>query len=431
MLLLVNKNLPIFGFSQSSLKNYTTTEKDVALGISRMPMRSLRLKEERIIPDTESSDEDEDIKEWIDEFDIVEADEGDKINNYLKKFNRPEDIEEEQKLKDDEKSELLFSKDPEESPDFEPKSLEDFDILQVIDKGSFGKVFLVINKLNGKYYAMKRIRKDILVKKKQVENNKNEKEILLNVKHPFLLGMDYVFQNEERIYFFLDYIPGGNLFENLYSVKRFSEDVVKFIAAQLVIAFKCLHSKKIVHRDLKPENVLFQADGYIKLADFGLAKFLNSESQATYSFCGTAEYLAPEVLDQTGHSYTVDWWTLGILIYELKTGRPPFLDKNNHKLGLLIRKGKIVFPDPIKHKIEMSEEMKDLISKLLDRDPTNRLGINGHQEVMDHPWFSDIDFEAIENMEVKAPFKPIIKRKIYEKDRDIEEKSKETFVGFA
>ena len=277
---------------------------------------------------------------------------------------------------------------------------------------------------------MKRIRKDILIKKNQMENNKNEKEILLNIKHPFLLGMDYVFQNDKRIYFFLDYIPGGNLFENLYSVRRFSEKTVKFIAAQLVMAFGCLHEKKVVHRDLKPENVLFQEDGYIKLADFGLAKFLTNETQATYSFCGTAEYLAPEVIDQLGHSFTVDWWTLGILVYELKTGRPPFLDKNNHRLGLLIKKGKIIFPDPVKHKIDMSEELKDFITKLLERDPASRLGTNGHQEVMNHPWFSDIDFDKILNKEVKAPFKPIIKRKIHEKDKNIKEKSKETFVNF-
>lgn len=274
------------------------------------------MKSERYIEDIDSSDEDEEEKELFDEFVVVDKEEGKKIDEFLKKYNKPEILEEEEKLKNDDKSELLFAKEqqdeagqPEDAG--QPKSLEDFDILQVIDKGSFGKVFLVINKLNNKYYAMKRIRKDILVKKKQLENNKNERDILLKIRHPFLLGMDYVFQNELRIYFFLDYIKGGNLFENLFSVRRFKEEIVKFIAAQLVLAFGCLHENNVVHRDLKPENVLFDEDGYIKLADFGLAKFLNTEAQSTYSFCGTAEYLAPEVIDQVGHTFTVDWWTLG------------------------------------------------------------------------------------------------------------------------
>jgi serine/threonine protein kinase len=161
----------------------------------------------------------------------------------------------------------------------------------------------------------------------------------------------------------LDYVKGGNLYENLFKVKRFPEDTVKFYVAQLVLGLEKLHSKMVVHRDLKPENVLLTEEGYIRLADFGLAKFLK-EDGSTYSFCGTAEYLAPEILEQKGHSFGVDWWTLGILCYELRTGRPPFLDKNHHKLGKLIKKGKIIFPDPIKHKIEMSDEMKDFIVKV-------------------------------------------------------------------
>ena len=361
-----------------------------------MPLRKFRLKSERVIEDDESDDEEEDDIE--DDFELIEREEIDNIDSFLKSYNKPEIIQEEQKQKDDDKSEMLFSKEPEDpentNVDGQPKCLEDFEILQVIDKGSFGKVFLVKNKLNQKYYAMKRIRKDVLIKKKQLENNKNEKEILLNLNHPFLLGMDYVFQNEQRIYFFMDYVSGGNWFENLFSVRRFGEDIVKFIAAQLVLAFKCLHENNVVHRDLKPENVLFTESGYIKLADFGLAKFLNNESQSTQSFCGTAEYLAPEMLDQTGHSFTVDWWTLGkkfkpvhlnnlgIFVYEMRTGRPPFLDKNNHKLGLLIKKGKIIFPDPIKHKIDMTENLKDFIKRLLDRNPETRLGVNGFEEVM-------------------------------------------------
>lgn len=153
-------------------------------------------------------------------------------------------------------------------------SLEDFIIKKVIDKGSFGKVFLVENSKNGKVYAMKRLNKDVILQKNQVENIKVEKEILFDADHPFVNSMDYVFQNELRIYFFLKYVPGGNIYDNLYKVQRFKEPVVKFISAQIVLALGYLHSKKIVHRDLKPENVLMDANGYICLADFGLAKFL-------------------------------------------------------------------------------------------------------------------------------------------------------------
>ena len=124
-----------------------------------------------------------------------------------------------------------------------------------------------------------------------------------------------------------------------------------------------LHKNKIVHRDLKPENVLMDKDGYVCLADFGLAKFLTAD-ETTHSFCGTAEYLAPEILDCTGHNYSVDWWTLGILLYEMATGRPPFMNSSHHKLGILIRTAKIIFPDPEKHNIHMSTELKDIILKV-------------------------------------------------------------------
>lgn len=316
-----------------------------------------------------------------------------------------ESVEEVEVHFNDDDSLSFDSIDYSDEKEYVPK-LEDFKIVKVLDKGSFGKVFLVENKLNGRFYAMKRIRKDVLIEKKQIENTKNEKKILLNLEHPFLLGMSYVIQNDLRIYFFLDFIEGGNLYQNMFKVKRFKEKTVKFFAAQLVLAFGMLHDESIVHRDLKPENVLLGADGYIKLADFGLAKSLTKQKPLTYSFCGTTEYLAPEIIKDEGHGFTVDWWTLGILIYELTTGRTPFLHKNTSQTTKLIKSGKIIFPDPLRHRIEMSEEFKDFITQLLHKNPRKRLGHRGKKEVMAHPWFDDIDWKKIYKKEVKPPYFP-------------------------
>ena len=278
----------------------------------------------------------------------------------MAKYNTTENLTKEREQQKQGSSQCLIGKS---GMNGEVVNLEDFEISKVIDKGSFGKVFLVNNRKMGKMYAMKRINKDLLLQKKQVQNIKNEKDILFQADHPFVNSMDFVFQNELKIYFFLKYLPGGNIYDNIYKVRRFQEPTVKFIGAQIVMALGYLHKRNIVHRDLKPENVLMDYDGYISLADFGLAKFLQPKDQ-TYSFCGTAEYLAPEILDMRGHSFGVDWWTLGILLYEMATGRPPFLNKSHHKLGILIRTGRIVFPDPEKHQIYMSEDLKDVILKV-------------------------------------------------------------------
>ncbi len=148
-------------------------------------------------------------------------------------------------------------------------------------------------------------------------------------------------------------------------------------------------------------------NGYIFLADFGLSKFLQGETDQTYSFCGTAEYLAPEILDMKGHGFSVDWWTFGILVYEMATGRPPFMHKNHHQLGQMIRKSPIIFPDPVRHKIEMSEDLKDLITRLLDRNPATRLGYSTDvKEILSHPFFQGIDFDALRKKELEAPYVP-------------------------
>lgn len=190
---------------------------------------------------------------------------------------------------------------------------EDFQIISVIGRGSFGKVCLVEYKNTGELYAMKSIKKDILIDQEQIENTVLEKKILQSVNHPFLCSLVFCFQTDDRIYFIMNFVRGGELFQHLKRFKTFKEDQVKFYAAQIGLALQYLHEKGIIYRDLKPENILMNEEGYLQLADFGMAKSLNQNEKAT-SFCGTPEYLAPEVVLSEGHDCMADWWSFGILV---------------------------------------------------------------------------------------------------------------------
>lgn len=191
--------------------------------------------------------------------------------------------------------------------------LEDFNIISVIGRGSFGKVCLVEYKNTGELYAMKSIKKDILIDLDQIENTLLEKKILQTVKHPFLCSLVFCFQSDERIYFVMNFVKGGELFQHLKKQKLFNENRVKFYGAQLGLALQYLHEKNIIYRDLKPENILMDEKGYLQLADFGLAKVLSGDEK-TNSFCGTPEYLAPEIILEQGHNHMADWWSYGILL---------------------------------------------------------------------------------------------------------------------
>ena len=207
----------------------------------------------------------------------------------------------------------------------------------------------------------------------------------------------------------MDFITGGELFKHLSDVRRFPEDRAKFYGAQVAMALGYLHDSKILYRDLKPENILMCNDGFIKLADFGLAKMINDEEIAN-SFCGTPEYLSPEMINGTGHDHTVDWWALGVLIYEMVIGIPPFYNSNKHKMYNLIEKGDIKWPDQKKHGFSASPDAQDLINKLLDKNKTQRLGQKGDAaEVLAHPWFKEIDQKALVEKKLVPPFKPTIK----------------------
>ena len=285
-------------------------------------------------------------------------------------------------------------------------TLESFKIITVLGKGTFGKVYLTELNEDGSLYAIKAIRKDVLIETEQVESTKLERDILLECDHPFLWGMDYVFQNDLRLYFVMPFIRGGELYKHFLKCKRFPESQVKFYAIQIVLALGYLHSKDICHRDMKLENILIDETGYIKLIDFGLARILK-DSELSQSFCGTPEYLAPEMVAQKGHDKTVDWWAVGILIYEMLIGVTPFYNRSRNLMLIKIQQSKIVFPDKKKYKIEYSDDVQDVIWKLLNKKKNKRLGaIDDFEEILSHPWFSEYNIDDIIAKKVKAPFIP-------------------------
>ena len=282
---------------------------------------------------------------------------------------------------------------------------EDFKILKILGRGSFGKVCLVEYLPTHEIYAMKSLKKDLLIQEEKIENTLLEKEILQTINHPFIINLVFCFQTEQRINFVMPFIPGGELFQHIKNLKHLGELKVKFYAAQMAIAIQYLHDMGIVYRDLKPENVLIDEKGYLRLTDFGLAKKLK-KGEKTDSFCGTPEYVAPEIIDEKGYDENVDWWSLGIVVYEMICGIPPFYVQDLNKMYKLIKTEKIRFDK----KLLISKDAKDLILRLLEKDVEKRLCYHeGIEEIKKHPFFKSIDFDALLRKEIEAPYIPIIK----------------------
>ena len=295
----------------------------------------------------------------------------------------------------------IFSK----HKDIKKVTLNDFKILKVIGRGTFGKVCLVQYKLTKKYYAMKIMRKNVILENGQVTSTLLEKNILQNLNYQFLVGMDFCFQTQERIYFVMNFIRGGELFKHLTNCKFFPEEKAKFYSAIIGLALEYLHTHGIVYRDIKPDNILIDEDGYLKLADFGMSKMLKDQERA-FSLCGTPEYFAPEIITREGHNKAADWWSYGILLYEMLYGVSPFYSKNTEKMFDLITKSDLKFPK----NIDTSEEAKDLIKKLLIKKQDLRFGSEGgFQTIKNHPFFKGFDFKALEEKKIKAPFIPTLR----------------------
>jgi len=278
---------------------------------------------------------------------------------------------------------------------------EDFDILKVIGRGGFGKVFMVTFRFSKEIFAMKVLRKDFLIEMNAAINTRAERDILRNVSHPFIVKLHYAFQDESRLYLVMDFVNGGQLFFHLRE-HTFSEDLARFYTAELVLALEHLHNMDIIHRDLKPENILLDSEGHVVLTDFGFAKANIRDGSATQSFCGSIEYMAPEMVKGISYGKGVDWWSVGILLYDMITGSPPFQSKSRGELQQLILRQRIRFPPHV------SPEAESLINGLCTRDPCHRLGSgpNGIQEIKAHNFFREIDWEQILMKEVPPPFRP-------------------------
>ncbi|KAL8996279.1 MAG: hypothetical protein Q9169_004165 [Polycauliona sp. 2 TL-2023] len=286
---------------------------------------------------------------------------------------------------------------------------EDFHILKLIGKGTFGQVFLVRKKDTQRLYAMKVLSKKVIIQKKEVAHTLGERNILVRTamaESPFIVGLKFSFQTASELYLVTSYMSGGELFWHLQKAGRFNEGRAKFYIAELILALQHLHKYDIVYRDLKPENILLDANGHIALCDFGLSKANLTKDDTTNTFCGTTEYLAPEVLlDEQGYTTMVDFWSLGVLVFEMCCGWSPFYADDTQQMYKNIAFGKVRFP-----RDALSNEGRNFVKGLLNRNPRHRLGaINDAEDLKAHPFFAEMDWDALAKKTIVPPFKPQLK----------------------
>ncbi|XP_060739000.1 cGMP-dependent protein kinase 2 [Tachysurus vachellii] len=271
--------------------------------------------------------------------------------------------------------------------------------------GGFGQVELVTTLHHGKYFALKKISKKLIIQKRQEEHVLFEKKLMLDIECDFIVRLHGTFKDSRYIYMIMDFCSGGEIWTKLKEVRRFEENIAVFVAACVVEAYAYLHKKDIMYRDLKPENLMLDSRGYIKLVDFGFAKKLR-RGQKTYSFCGTPEYMAPEIIQNHGHDFAADFWSLGVLIYELLAGSPPFSSSEPQNIYAKILDGVIKYPSHI------GEAARSLISKLCRPRPGQRLGNtkNGIKDIRNHRWFNNMNWHKLRMKQITAPTVKLIRK---------------------
>ena len=284
-------------------------------------------------------------------------------------------------------------------------SYNDFKPLKILGRGSFGEVLLVRLRATNKLYAMKILEKKILKIKKQQLHTKTERDLMVRINCPFIVNIKSAFQDDFYLYLVSEFMQGGDMFFHLHDGGnvRFNLEKTKFYIIELILALEFLHKNNMVYRDLKPENILLDSKGHIKITDFGLSIILEDEDEKAYTICGTPQYLAPEVLLRQGYDKMIDWWSLGCIMFEMLTGRLPFLIKRGTKMSMRIYEKKVLFPS------NMDSNAKDFIEKLLIIDPKERLGSQGSESIKSHPLFEGVDWDLAYEKKLKPPFIPKLK----------------------
>ena len=277
-------------------------------------------------------------------------------------------------------------------------TLESFQICRTIGTGSYSVVRLAVDKLTQEPVVLKIMKKSHVIVKGQIDHIENEREILSHARSPFIVKLKGTLQTPHFLLYVLEFVPGGEMFRYLSYRMTLFESEVQFFGSEITVGLKYLHSIGCVYRDLKPENVLISAAGHVKLTDLGFAKRLKSEEK-TKTLCGTPEYLAPEVIERVGHGKEVDWWQMGILLYEMLFGATPFSDSSPYQLYENILSKPISIPDCV-------PRVKSLLTGLLQKKPENRFK---EDEILKHEFFAGIDWDVVERLGLNPTFVPVVK----------------------
>jgi serine/threonine protein kinase len=278
-----------------------------------------------------------------------------------------------------------------------------FHFSYVIGKGGFGKVWKVFHKKTKKQFAMKEMQKVRVVNKRSVNSVMNEMKLLSMMKHPFIVNIHYAFQDRENLYLAMDLMLGGDLRYHICKRKRFTENETKFFAACIVTGLEYIHSNAVIHRDIKPENLVFDTKGYLRITDFGIARIMQQDNSSETS--GTPGYMAPEVISRQNHTFSADFFAVGVIIYEIIIGKRPYVGKSRKEIrdAIMAKQATVSYEELPQ---DWSRDAADFVNGLLQRKPTYRLGHSGVYQIKSHPWFRNFPWTKLSERALPAVYIP-------------------------